>query len=211
MRNRLLTVMVIGIALGYFEAAVVIYLRGLFYPSGFAFPLVSIPLNLLAIEIGREAASILLITAIAVLAAQRFRERLAYFLVLFGTWDIFYYIWLRVTIQWPASLLDWDVLFLIPLPWVAPVIAPVLIACMMVVIGIAILVASARQHRFRSPWLTFGLTLLGSAIILWSFMGDTGATLHQQMPQDYRYGLLAAGLIVYIAAFRLAYGRSRAD
>ena len=45
--------------------------------------------------------------------------KFAFFLFLFGVWDIFYYIWLKVFLHWPASLLTWDVLFLIPVPWVA--------------------------------------------------------------------------------------------
>jgi len=210
LRARLLAIVVIGIAFGYFEAAVVIYLRELVYPSGFSFPLVVIPVKLLVTEVCREAASLVLIVAIAALAAGRFRDRLGYLLILFGTWDIFYYVWLKVTLDWPGSLVDWDVLFLIPLPWIAPVIAPLLIAGLMVVIGVMILVASARQHEFGKPRLTAVLTLLGTAPILYSFMYDTAATLHQQMPQDYRYSLLAAGLIVYVAAFRAAYGRSPA-
>ena len=57
-------------------------------------------------------------------------EEFAGFVVVFGVWDIFYYVFLRVLVTWPASLLDWDILFLIPLPWVGPVLAPVLIAGM---------------------------------------------------------------------------------
>ena len=208
LRTKLSATVVVGIALGYFEAAVVVYLRELFYPGGFSFPLEVIPMRLLIIEVCREAASILLIAAISVLAAQRFRDRLGYFLILFGVWDIFYYVWLKVTIDWPVSLLDWDILFLIPLPWIGPVIAPLLIANLMVGIGLAIVVVSARQHRFHSPLIAAVLVLLGTAAILYSFMYDTAATLHQQMPRDYQYGLLAAGLIVYLAAFRLACGRS---
>lgn len=208
LRARLLAIVVTGVALGYFEAAVVIYLRELVYPSGFSFPLVVLAEELLITELCREAASLVLIVAIAALAGGRFRDRLAYFLILFGTWDIFYYVWLKITIGWPGSLVDWDVLFLIPLPWIAPVIAPLLIAGLMVVIGVMVLVASARQHEFSKPRLTAVLALLGTVPILYSFIYDTAATLHQQMPRDYRYGLLAAGLILYLAAFRAAYGRS---
>jgi len=194
---------VVGIALGYFEAAVVVYLRELFYPDGFSFPLTVIPTRLLTIEIGREIASLLLIAAIAILAANRARDRLGYFLVLFGVWDIFYYVWLKVTINWPASLLDWDILFLIPLPWIGPVIAPVLIASLMVGVGVSLV---GSTHRFRSPALTTGLVALGTAVILYSFMHDTAATLDQQMPLDYKYWLLAIGLVFYLAAYRIANG-----
>lgn len=204
LRTKLLAIMVVGITLGYFEAAVVVYLRELFYPVGFSFPLKIIPMELLIIEVCREAVSILLIVAISVLVAQRFRDRFGYFLIIFGVWDIFYYVWLKVVIDWPSSLLDWDVLFLIPLPWIAPVIAPLLIANLMVGIGLAVVVISARRQRFHSPLLTTVLALAGTAAMLYSFMYDIAATLHQQMPQDYKYGLLVAGLILYLAAFRVA-------
>lgn len=202
-RVKLAIAAVVGIALGYFEAAVVVYLRELFYPGGFSFPLTVIPTKLLVIEVGREIASLVLISAIATLAANRARDRLGYFLVLFGIWDITYYFWLKVTIDWPASILDWDILFLIPLPWIGPVIAPVLIACLMVGVGM-FLVGST--HRFRAPALTASLVALGTTVILYSFIHDTAATLHQQMPLDYKYWLLAIGLVFYLAAFRIANG-----
>ena len=202
-RARLLITAVVGLALGYFEAAVVVYLRELFYPDGFSFPLTVIPTRLLIIEIGREIASLVLIAAIATLAANRARDRLGYFLVLFGVWDIFYYVWLKVTIGWPASILDWDILFLIPLPWIGPVIAPVLIACLMVGVGVSLV---GSTHRFRSTGLTTSLVGLGTAVILYSFMYDTAATLDRQMPLDYQYWLLGIGLVFYLAAHRIANG-----
>jgi hypothetical protein len=205
-RGKLLITAVVGVALGYFEAAIVVYLRELFYRDGFSFPLTVIPTKLLIIEIGREIASLVLIAAIAILAAKRAIDRLGYFLILFGVWDISYYLWLKVTIGWPVSIFDWDILFLIPLPWIGPVIAPVLIACLMVGVGVSLV---SSTHRFRSPSLTAGLVASGTAIILYSFMHDTAATLHQQMPLDYQYWLLGIGLILYLAAYRLANGSFR--
>ena len=37
--KKMLWVSVFGITIGYFEAAVVVYLRAIYYPEGFAFPL----------------------------------------------------------------------------------------------------------------------------------------------------------------------------
>lgn len=202
-RAKLLMTAVVGVALGYFEAAIVVYLRELFYPDGFSFPLQVIPTRLLIIEIVREISSLLLIAAIATLAANRLRDRLGCFLVLFGVWDIFYYVWLKVTIDWPASIFDWDILFLIPLPWIGPVIAPVLIACLMVGVGVSLV---GSTHRFRSPVLAAGLVALGTTVILYSFMHDTAATLQQQMPIDYQYWLLAIGLVFYVVAYRIVNG-----
>ena len=53
--------------------------------------------------------------------------------IAFGVWDIFYYAFLRLIVGWPQSLWDWDVLFLIPLPWWGPVLAPVAIAVLLIV------------------------------------------------------------------------------
>jgi hypothetical protein len=64
----------------------------------------------------------------ALLAGQRTREKVVVFLWTFALWDISYYAWLRLTIGWPASLINSDVLFLIPVPWVAQVWFPMLVS-----------------------------------------------------------------------------------
>ena len=115
--KKLVWLALFAIAMAYFEAAVVVYLRELFYPDYFPFPLKFIPLNLLAIELFREAATLVMLTAVAVVVGKKFWERFGYMIILFGVWDIFYYVWLKVTIGWPVSLQDWDILFLIPIPW----------------------------------------------------------------------------------------------
>ena len=104
-----------GIAMGFVEAAVVVYLREIIYPEGFCFPLKEIPSNLLFVETAREVATIIMLIAIALLAGRTLDEKISYFLYSFGIWDIFYYIWLKVTLNWPPSLLTKDILFLIPL------------------------------------------------------------------------------------------------
>ena len=74
------------------------------------------------------------------IAAGRTRAaKLANFLIAFGVWDLFYYVWLRIVLDWPASLFTWDVLFLIPVPWVGPVVAPVSVACTMIAMGLVLL------------------------------------------------------------------------
>ena len=69
---------------------------------------------------------LLLLAAIACISGKTPLRRFCFFMIAFGTWDIFYYIWLWVMIRWPESLMTWDLLFLLPLPWVGPVITPVL-------------------------------------------------------------------------------------
>jgi hypothetical protein len=90
MLKRFCIVVVFGIALGYFEAAVVVYLRAIFYPAGFTFPLsefggTALWDRLLLTEIGREAASLVLIFTAAALFGQDRRQRFAFFMTIFET------------------------------------------------------------------------------------------------------------------------------
>lgn len=204
-RYRMVLILIFGIAVAYFEAAVVVYLRELFYPEGFSFPLQAIPLNLYVVEFFREVATMVILLSVAGIAGRKFWERFGYFIILFGTWDIFYYVWLKVTINWPSSLFDWDILFLIPVPWIGPVIAPVLVSVLMIGVGLWITSLFTRGYVFMPTALAWALGLAGTAAILFSFVVDTEATLRQQMPQPYLYSLLVTGLILYAVGFLHSY------
>lgn len=136
---------VFGAAFGFVEAAVVVYLRaavGLL--PGYKGTLadvarmsasvyeqaqsVELPQSLLTVELFREAATIVMLITLALLAAQRIRERWAIFLWAFAVWDMAYYAGLWATVRWPGSLKDLDVLFLIPVPWLSQVWFPVLVS-----------------------------------------------------------------------------------
>jgi len=207
-RTRIILILLFGVAMAYVEAMVVVYLRELLYPEGFSFPLKLMPLNLIAMELSRELASIAMLVAVAAIAGKKFWERFGYFIILFGIWDIFYYVWLKVTIDWPSSLFDWDILFLIPIPWIGPVIAPILVALLMVITGLSITSLFARGYTFRPTAITWVLSGVGMTALLFSFMWDTGATLHQQMPQPYMYGLLIVGLLLNLIAYLVSYRRT---
>lgn len=207
---RLALTVIFAVAMAYVEAAVVVYLRGLFYPDGFSLPLKQIPDRYIAVELFRELATVVMLSTVAGLAGKRFWERFGYFLILFGVWDIFYYIWLAATLGWPASLFDWDILFLIPVPWIGPVIAPVAISCGMVISGHSITRRYTTGGYFRATRVAWILSLGATAIILYSFMGDTDATLRLQQPRPYHYELLVAGLALYGIAFAHACLKSRA-
>ena len=197
-----------AVAMAYLEAAVVVYLRELYYPEGFRFPLKMIPEPMILVELGREAATLVMLAAVAVLCGRSLWERFAWFLWVFGVWDIWYYIWLKVTIDWPATLLDWDILFLIPLPWIGPVLAPLAVAVSMTAIGWLIIRRAGRGMSFRvtkGGWLG---GIAGTALILYSFMYDLKATLYQQMPQPYPWWLLVLGLAAYWAGFLHAWRRN---
>jgi len=136
-----------GIAFGLVEAAGVVYLRaaiGLYPADGVQqdLALLEIPRALLWIEVLREAATIVMLISIALLAAQRARERWAMFLYVFAIWDLAYYAGLRATVGWPPSLVTDDVLFLIPVPWISDVWFPVLVSVLSL---LAVLYASGRS------------------------------------------------------------------
>jgi len=207
-RTVFLSVFVFGVTMGVFEASIVVYLRELYYPDGFSFPLKIAPARLIVVELCREAASIVMLVAVAVIAGKRFWERFGYFLIMFGVWDIVYYVWLKITLGWPATLFDWDILFLIPLPWIGPVIAPALIALLMIVIGTLITRLFADGFLFRPTRLSWLLSLAATGIILFSFMRDIDAGLRQTMPEPYPWWMLAVGLVLYISAFVHVYRRT---
>jgi len=183
-----------GVALGFFEASVVVYLRQLYYPGAALFPLRVIPPDILKVELLREFFSIVLILAAAVLSGRNKALRAANFLFIFGVWDIVYYIFLWVFLGWPASVFDWDILFLIPVPWVAPVLAPVL--CSLSLIAFAVLI-----HRLARDGWSLPLTvkdvlaaIIASVPILISFFQETKTILGQGVPSHYSWPLLALGL-----------------
>src|SRR6185295_1640743 len=76
--------------------------------------------------------------------------------LLFGAWDLAYYAGLYVALGWPPSLLTWDVLFLIPVPWTAPVLYPALVSVVLVLgfAGHEILRSRGRRARpSRGEWI----------------------------------------------------------
>ena len=139
MKQKLIWVSIFAVAMGFFEAAVVIYLRKLMYPAGFSFPLAPIEHGLAVTEILREAATLIMLLSAGILAGRYATERFAWFIYAFAIWDIFYYIFLKLLIGWPESFMTWDILFLIPATWVGPVITPVIVSLSMIVLAAVVL------------------------------------------------------------------------
>jgi hypothetical protein len=206
---RIVWVIIFGIAMAFVESAVVVYLRAIFYPEGFKFPLEAMDDYKIFIEVMREIATIFMLLPIAYLAGKKFWERFAYFMLSFGVWDIFYYVWLKVLLDWPSTVFEWDVLYLIPLPWIGPVIAPVSISVLMIIFSIIIARSFQKGDGFRPGLISHVLALAGAMLILYSFMYDTEATLHQQMPKPYKYELLIIGDILFMAAFLISYLKTK--
>lgn len=171
-RNKIIFLVLFSIAMGFFETAVVVYLRQLYYPEGFSFPLKIMSLKELSIEYLREFSTLVMLFTLAVIAGKRFYERFSYFLLCFGIWDIFYYVWLKVLLNWPQSLLTWDILFLIPIVWSGPVLAPVICAFTMVVIAVCILYFQKMGYQIRINFLEWMLLFFGAFIILITFLWE---------------------------------------
>jgi hypothetical protein len=190
--------------MAYVEAAVVVYLRALYYPQGFAFPLAALPPGMVAIEIGREAATLVMLLGVAMLAGRERWERFLAFCVSFGVWDLFYYVWLWLLLGWPPSLLTWDVLFLIPVPWTGPVLAPVVVSVLLVVGGLLLWRKGARGTPVRFPIPLRILLLTGALLVLGSFVLDFQPVMRQMDPPPFRWGLFGAGVSLGVAALVLA-------
>ena len=199
-----------AISMAYLESTIVVYLRRLYYTErgGFDFPLVIIDIPTLLLELGREACTIVMLATFGIAAGRTKVGKYAFFLFLFGVWDIFYYIWLKVFLDWPASLLTWDVLFLIPLPWVGPVLAPVSVACTMIGMAIVMLHLESRGTVRAAGKLVWLAQVVACLIIIYSFTMDviprldaSGARLAQWQPTIYRWWMLLLGQALAIAAF----------
>lgn len=212
MKQKLAAVGAFGVAFGYVEAAVVVYLRLHYYPGGFTFPLAEMPWHVALTEITREAATIIMLAAVSWLAGKRFLARFAYFAFAFAVWDIFYYIFLKVILDWPPSPFTWDVLFLIPLPWLAPVLAPIIVSLCLIGASVIIL----RREETGRPlaigarqWVVSGI---GGALIIVSFLTNPGAAFQQRIPEPFNWLLFAAGLLVGIGAFvRALHGHPKGE
>ena len=168
MRMKVVFLVAFAVAMAYVEAAVVVYLREII-GSGPIFPMKEIPPQLLAVEICREAATIAMLLLVAFLSFRGGAHRMGAFLLLFAVWDVFYYLWLSVTIGWPTGIADWDVLFLIPLPWVGPIWSVLLICAGMVFFAILFLRAP-EGARFSPGLWGWVAGLLGSATIIATFI-----------------------------------------
>lgn len=209
-------------AFGYVEAAVVAYLRSIytplraqFYPgsSSELFPLLSLDqlrilgpehIRRLNIELGRELATLLMLAGVALVPARKAREWTAAFVVCFGIWDISFYAFLKLMLNWPASLLTWDILFLLPVPWVGPVLAPILVSASMIACGLLLLwrEQSGRPIALRAAHWAF--IVLGGALVFAAFIADFRNTAAGGNPNAFHWWLFLAGEASGVAAFATA-------
>ena len=203
-KHKLIWLSLFAIAMALLESAIVIHLRQIYYPDNILsiFPIRLLSLRDLLIELSRETATVVMMFAVAVLVEKKKIIRVfACFVFLFGLWDIFYYIWLKVFINWPLSWAEWDVLFLIPWIWIGPWICPALIALAFVIWGTWIII-SKREMKFRV--LTLVLFITGCILELITFLtppliilltsGSDGLTTY--LPQNYLWWLFIPGYLI---------------
>lgn len=219
---------VFSVAFGYVEAAVVVYLRSIyvpvrmhFYPAlspNELFPLLSLDqLRVLGpehtmrlkIELAREFATLLMLAGVALIAGRKPREWLAALLVCFGIWDIAFYASLKLLLNWPASLFTWDILFLLPVPWVGPVLAPLLVSVAMVSAGLISLWREYGERPLQMTALRWISVVLGGVIVFAAFIYDFRNTASGGNPNAFHWGLFLIGLAVALFAFASSLRRRR--
>ncbi|GAB4315908.1 MAG: hypothetical protein Kow00127_07180 [Bacteroidales bacterium] len=227
----LLWLTIFAIAMGYLESAVVVYLRKIYYPDGFDFPLTAMDQSLALTEVLREAATMVMLLSVALLTGRNRPEKFGNFLYLFGWWDVTYYLFLYLLLGWPSGLLTWDILFLLPSVWTGPVLAPVLNSFTMIALG---LILFGTTHRGRKPFLpgkSIWVLLAGALLIFISYiedflsvaagkygwnslLKDSGGLLIKQLtmsyvPESFNWILFGAGQILLIFALMIIFRANR--
>lgn len=218
-----------AIAMGFLESSVVIYLRALYYPNGFVFPLTMMPDALVLVEIIRESATIIMLWTIGILAGKTLAGKFAFFLYAFAVWDLFYYIFLKIFLNWPESFMTWDILFLIPITWVGPVITPVIVSLTMILFAILILYSESTHEIVRITLTEWLLLILGSVILILGFVWDYSSFLLEHykvsrlfsvpwrdlymllfsfVPRSFNWWLFWAGEIIIISGIFLFWRRN---
>jgi hypothetical protein len=199
-QKNIVWVTVFSIAMGMLESAVVIYLRTIYYPFGFSFPLQPIEPNIALVEILREAATMIMLICIGAIAGKNFPQKFGYFIFSFAIWDIFYYVFLKLLINWPASFFTWDILFLIPLIWTSPVLCPVIVSFTMIILGVVLIIGSDKIENLDVGWKAWSLFISGSLVLIFTFMLDFIIFLQKSMSLNELFNTIKHNQIMMVSA-----------
>ena len=191
-------------AMAWVESAVVFYLRTMI---GRLDPNQPNPLPVIGklglVELAREAATLVMLLTVGILAGRNWRSRLGYAAVAFGVWDVLYYVFLKTMCGWPHSLFDWDILFLLPLPWWGPVLAPVSIAGVLIAWGTLATQFEEQCLASLVDWKARALCFIGAVLALYAFMADSIRVadqgvdvLRNLLPVRFNWPLFAAALLL---------------
>ncbi|MDA3904691.1 MAG: hypothetical protein PF484_01320 [Bacteroidales bacterium] len=222
-----------SIAMGFLEAIVVVYMRQLHYPLGFDFPLSLLSPQLILIEWIRELATIIMLAVIGIIAGKNNLQRFFYFLYAFAIWDIFYYVALKLFLNWPPSFLTWDILFLIPVPWIGPVLAPLICSLTMIFFAVWGIFIQGNGITIKIKLYHWALLFFGSFLIFYSFIEDYlnliikndflsnfwnlssderfWQIISQYVPTYYNWYLFSIGEIILLAVFVQLFTKFRAS
>jgi hypothetical protein len=220
--NRWWMVVIYAGAMAWVESAVVFYLRSMmdriepYQPN--PLPVIG---GFASVELPREFATMVMLFAVGMLAGRTWRARLGYAVIAFGVWDIFYYVFLKMICDWPHSLFDWDILFLLPMPWWGPVLAPVLISLLMILWGTFASQFERKHAPALSIWHIWILNFTGVVLALYVFMADTIIASHRgleavrtMLPEKFNWPLFCVALalmsVPVVRSGRLALMRQRA-
>ncbi len=207
--KKIAAVSVYAIAMAYVESAVVVYLREMIFGDvSKVFPLKYLQPDLGLIEIGREAATIVMLLAVGYLAGRSKFQKWMVFVYAFALWDIFYYVFLRLMIGWPTSLFNFDILFLVPIPWIGPVLSPVLVSLLLVAVSFLLIRMSERSDNVRLGVANFWVFAIGCSVVFYSFtaqifhilvsIGPKG--MEDYAPRSFDWPVFLIGYVVMCAA-----------
>lgn len=208
MSRRVVWLSAFAVAMGWLEAAVVVYLRALYYPAGFRFPLVPMPEQMALVEILREASTLIMLLAVAILSGSDRLDRFFVFAHLFGAWDITYYVGLFAFLRWPESMLTWDVLFLIPVPWAAPVLYPLIVSALLVAGFLVHEVLRARHVVVRPSTAEWIAASAGALVMVVCFCWQWRSLLAGATPRAFPAPFFIGGLAAAVLAFSRAFSRA---
>lgn len=207
--RRWCVVVIYAAAMAWVEAAVVFYIRSHIHRL---VPYQPDPLPLAGgfgfAEVVREFATVVMLASVGWLAGHTRRTRIAFSLLAFGVWDIAYYVWLVPLTGWPRSIADWDILFLIPLPWWGPVWAPVSIALVMIAFGTVVAVFDSEDRPLVAGRTSWTMAALGSVVAVYVFTADSlravwtepsVSSLRTLLPESYNWPLFLVALLLLAA------------
>jgi hypothetical protein len=216
MSKKIFWLTIFALSFGFVECSVVVYLRKIYYGAEQClFPLsrdFGIEPHIFGVELLREAATLIMLYAVAAAAFEKKILRFAGFIWGFAVWDIMYYVFLKLSINWPASIFDWDILFLIPMVWASPVLAPVICSVTMLFLAGIIFFYSAKNYSVTLSRLQVWLLISGSLLIMISFVKDYSMLAYSTpsaqlqsavahfVPQDFNWLLFCVGEAVILFA-----------
>ncbi len=204
--STFIALLVFAVAFGWIEGCVVVYLREVYLTEavpgapGLQIPItaVALPAWTIKVELVRETCTMLVLGAVAWLASRRMAGRWGAFLIGFGVWDLIYYATLWIVLRWPEGLSTWDILFLIPVPWVAPVWTAVVAASGFVAAGTWLLYTDDRIRRWRP--IDGAAIVVGAAIIVGSFLVESRAAAEHYVPERFAWWIYWPGFLLALAA-----------